>query len=390
MRVTAIVSEFNPFHNGHKYLVDRAKIGGADAVIAVMSGNWVQRGDTAVISKFSRTQQALECGIDLVAELPTYWAMSTAQKFSIGAVSIALNLGADTLMFGSECGDIQRLIETAYCIRSNEFSKLMRENLDKGLTPAASRESAVETLCKNGELLRNPNDTLAIEYISAEKQLNSKCRFIAVKRVGTKHDSNDSEGDFCSASKLRELILSNKIDECKKYMPEKAFQILYECYSNQKISDLRILEKTILTALRTAEPKDLKQLPDISEGIENRLYSSARISSTFDELMNYAATKRYTNARLRRLILSALLKENKENIPETAPYIRILGCNKTGADVLGAARNTSKIPIIMRSTALKSDPTFTFEVKATDIYALSLIAPDNCGAEFTNGIIVKR
>lgn len=390
MKVFGIVAEYNPFHNGHMYLIDQAKRHGADAVVAVMSGNWVQRGDTAVISKFARTRQALECGVDLVAELPTHWAMATAQKFAEGALEILENLGIDTLIFGSECGDTERLIKTAYCVRSNEFSRQMRENLDIGMTPAKARESAVETLCGNGELLRSPNDTLAVEYICAAKALNSKCRFLAVKRQGTSHDSSATSGEFCSASALREMILSNKLSDAKKYMPEKSFDILYSEFENGKISDIKALEKPILTALRTTQPNELKQLPDISEGIENRLFSAARMSSSLSQLFDYAATKRYTNARLRRLVLSAFLRAKAENIPNSVQYIRVLGCNAVGAEVLKSARETTKIPIIMRSTALKDNTVFEFETRATDIYSLSQAQPDPCGSEFTNGVIIKK
>ncbi len=390
MRVTGIIAEYNPFHNGHKYLIDQARKNGAEAVVAVMSGNFVQRGDTAIISKFLRTKQALECGVDLVLELPTYWAMATAQKFSEGAIEILENIGIDTLIFGSESGCIERIIKTSYCIRSTEFKAYMREQLDLGFAPAKAREIAVERLCGNGELLRSPNDTLAVEYISAAKSLNSKMKFVAVNRQGVSHDSNIANGEFSSASAIRELILSGKVERASKYMPEKAYQIIKTAADNGKISDLKILETTILSALRTTSKEDYKALPDISEGIENRLFSAARIGRNLTELLEYAATKRYTNARLRRLVLSAFLKENKNEIPEKVPYIRVLGCNAIGAEVLKVARVNSKIPVIMRSTALKGNPTFEFDVKATDIYSLSQINPDPCGEEFTNGVIVKK
>lgn len=390
MRVFGIVAEYNPFHNGHKYLVDKAREMGADAVIAVMSGNWVQRGDTSIISKFARTHQALECGVDLVAELPTFWAMATAQKFAKGSIEILEYLGIDTLIFGSECGDIERIIKTAYCVRSQEFSRFMREMLNIGMAPAKARESAVETICGNGELLRSPNDTLAVEYISAAKSLNSKMRFVAVKRQGTDHDSAKASGEFCSASALREMILAGNLSEAKKYMPEKSFDILYEQFQNGKVSDIKSLEKTILTALRTTSPEEYKQLPDISEGIENRLQTAVRLSSDLKHLTEYAATKRYTNARLRRLILSTFLKAKADDIPQSVPYIRILGCNAVGAEILKSARINSKLPVIMRSTALKGDKVFEFESRASDIYTLSQAVPDPCGSEFTNGVIVKK
>lgn len=390
MKTAAIIAEYNPFHNGHKYLADKARDLGYEGLAAVMSGNWVQRGNTAVISKFARTKQALECGVDLVAELPTYWAMSTAQKFAKGAVDIIANLNVDALVFGSECGDITRLMQAVYCIRSKDFEARLRSYLDSGMNLAKARETAVGELCGNGELLRSPNDTLAIEYINAAKDLNLNIKFHAVKRVGAEHDSDKALGEFCSASVLRSLILKSDLDTAAKYMPAPSFEILKEEALAGKVSDLTRLEKTILAVLRSGTKEDYKALPDISEGIENRLFGAARMSSDFDGLMEYTATKRYTNARLRRLILAAFLKERKNDIPDTVPYIRVLGCNKTGADILQNARNSSKLPIIMRSTSLKEDSCFKFEERATDIYSLSLFDPSPCGEEYTNGIIIKK
>ena len=390
MKTAAIIAEYNPFHNGHKFLAQKANELGYDGLVAVMSGNWVQRGDTAVISKFARTKQALECGIDLVAELPTYWAMATAQKFAKGAVDIIASLNVDALVFGSECGDITKLMQTVYAIRSKDFEVRLRSYLDSGLNLAKARETVVEELCGNGELLRSPNDTLAIEYINAAKDLNLNIKFHAIKRVGAEHDSDTATDIYCSASRLRNFIISGNIEKAEKYMPAESFEILKDEYKNGKISDLTRLEKTILAVLRSTTKDEYKALPDISEGIENRLFGAARMSSNFNGLMEYTATKRYTNARLRRLILSAFLKEIKDEIPSTVPYIRVLGCDKKGVDILQNARNSSKLPIIMRSTSLKDEPCFKFEERATDIYSLSQFEPSPCGEEYTNGIITKK
>ena len=390
MKVFGIVAEYNPFHNGHKYLIDKARENGADVIIAVMSGNWVQRGDSSIISKFARTRQALKCGVDLVVELPTFWAMSTAQKFAKGSVEILNALGIDTLIFGSECGDVERIISTANCVRSMEFSRLMRQLLNIGKTPAKARESAVETLTGNGELLRSPNDTLAVEYVNAAIKLNSKMNFIAVKRQGVEHDSDTATSEFCSASKLRELIIAHRITEVKSYMPEASFEILQNEFDSGKISDIKALEKTILTSLKTTTLDEFEQLPDISEGIENRLFSAARSSSTLTQFFEVTATKRYTNARLRRLVMSAFLKIKADDIPEFVPYIRVLGCTAAGAEALKTARSETEKPIIMRSTELKGNPVFDFEARASDIYTMTQRIPDPCGQEFTNGVITNK
>lgn len=387
MKTAAVIAEFNPFHNGHKYLLEKAKNEvGADAVIAVMSGNWVQRGDAAIISKFSRAKQALLSGFDLVVELPTCFAMSSAQHFAEGSIDIIEVLKADVLVFGSECGDLSRIMRTVYCTRSPEFKARLRELLDGGMTVAKARETAAEELCGNGELLRSPNDTLAVEYVNAAKSRNSKMSFTAVKRKGAAHDGK-AEGDICSASAIRDMILSGSIDGAEKYMPPESFEILKADHSDGKVADLKRLDKVILSVLRTSDTEELKNLPDVSEGIEHRIKNAANLSGSFDDIMKYTATKRYTNARLRRLILSAALREKADAMPGSVPYIRVLGCDRLGAEVLKNARETAGIPLVMRSTSLKDDPCFSFEARATDIYSLAMAVPDNCGTEFSKGII---
>ncbi len=387
MKTAAIIAEFNPFHNGHQHLVKKVKEKGYERCVAVMSGNWVQRGDTGIISKFARAKQALLCGFDLVVELPTFWAMATAQKFAKGAVDIIANLNVDAIAFGSECGDITRLMQTVYALRSEEFSIKLRELLDSGLPLAQARETAIECICKNGDLLRNPNDTLAIEYIMAAKDLALNLDFIPIKRIGVGHDSEITADGFCSASKLRSLILKGDLLSVARCMPKASFKILKEEYDNGRISDFSKFETTVLAVLRATNKDDYKALPDISEGIENRLYNAARMCSNYNELLDFTATKRYTNARLRRLIISAFLRMRAEDIPETVPYIRVLGHNDNGADILQKARGSSTLPIEMRSTSLKDSTCFKFEERSTDIYSLTFQKPVKCGEEFTNGVI---
>lgn len=388
MKTAAIIAEFNPFHNGHRYLIKKAHEAGYEKTVAVMSGNWVQRGDSAIISKFARARQALMNGVDLVVELPTYWAMATAQKFAKGSVEIISNLNVNAIIFGSECGDINRIMQTVYALRSADFTRILRELLDSGTPLAAARSEAIDRICGNGELLRNPNDTLAIEYISAAKELDLKLEFAAIKRIGIEHDSKEVTDCYCSAGKLRDLLKKGDLLGTARFMPKSAFSVLKEEYDLGRISDISKFEKAMLATLRTMPKECYKALPDISEGIENRLYNAARMGSNFTELMNYTATKRYTNARLRRLILSAFLRMQAEDIPKKVPYIRVLGCNSSGNEILQNARGLSTIPIEMRSTSLKDSSCFKFEERSTDIYSLTFNSPAQCGEEFTNGVII--
>jgi predicted nucleotidyltransferase len=238
--------------------------------------------------------------------------------------------------------------------------------------------------------LRNPNDTLALEYICAAKELDLDLEFVAVKRVGVGHDSDFSFDSFCSASKIRSTLKTNDLLGVARFMPKPAFNILKEEYENGRISDLTKFRKTILMVLRATPKEDYKALPDISEGIENRLYNAARMCSDYDELLDFTATKRYTNARLRRLVLSAFLRMKQQDIPNTVPYIRVLAINENGNEILKKARGSSTLPIVMRGTSLKDDICFKFEERSTDIYSLTFSSPAPCGEEFTNGIITEK
>ena len=386
MSVYAIIAEYNPFHNGHKYLTDCAKSSEANVVIAVMSGNWVQRGDVAVVSKFTRCEQALSSGIDIVLELPTYYAMATAQKFALGAAEIIKNTGADTLVFGSECGDSNALIKAADCLSSNDCQLLIKEYLKNGLTIAAAREKALEELCKLGSLLSNPNDTLAIEYILAFKELKYDINFKAVKRIATDHDSTEYTHNYCSAKFIRE---NGKTDSslAEKFMPKKAAELFAQAINSGKTADITRLDRSIITKLRSMTIDDFKNLPDISEGLENRIMNAVKTASSLQELIELLKTKRYTTARLRRIVLSAFLGENKAEIPPTPTYLRVLGYNDNGKEYLKQIRKASALPVIMRATELKGDPCFEFEVRATDLYCLAQENPDPCGTEFSKGII---
>lgn len=386
MSAYAIIAEYNPFHNGHKYLAECAKQDGAGTIIAVMSGNWVQRGDAAILPKFLRTEQALSSGIDIVLELPTYYAMATAQKFALGAAEIIKNTGADTLIFGSECGDTDLLIRAAETLRSDECKTLIKEYLKEGFTLASVREKVLDELCSLGYLLKNPNDTLAIEYILAFKELGYNISFKAIKRIATQHDSNEFSDDFCSARFLRENI-KNDTALIRKFMPEKAATIFIYAATDGKTADISRLDRAIITKLRSMSIDDFKNLPDISEGLENRIANAVKSSASLDELIEAIKTKRYTTARLRRIVLSAFLGESIKEMPSKPTYLRVLGYSQNGSGYLKKIREVSALPVIMRATEIKDDPVFQFEARATDLYSLAQENPDPCGTEFSNGII---
>ena len=384
LETAVIIAEYNPFHNGHKYLADKARELGFTHIAAVMSGSFTQRGEAALLSKFDRARAALLSGVDLVAELPVTCAVSSAERFARGGVYIADSLGADALLFGSECGDLKQLLLTVDLLNDEKTDRLIKENLTKGMTYAAARHSALKDAA-GGDVPSDPNDNLGIEYISAIKKLHSNLTPIAVKREGAGHDSPVSLGNSCSASYIRESVLKGNIQKIKPFMPELSFEILEKSAAEGKIADFKRLHTALLYKLRTMEVEDFARLPDISEGLENRLFSAARTAADYNDFLFSVKSKRYTLSRIRRIAVNALLGITKSDYQITPDYIRILGLNDRGAEILKSP--AVKLPVVTKPTLLKNNPLFKIEARAADIFGLAFKNPQKCGTDFTNGII---
>lgn len=381
-----IIAEFNPLHLGHKYLIDEAKKCGQ--VVCAVSSNFVQRGDTAIFEKRIRTQMALNCGADLVLEMPACYSMSTAQSFALCGVSALQAAGCDTLMFGSEAGDISALLKTAEILLSDMFSQILSSKLKSGITFAKARQEAAEECGAPKDILSGANNNLAIEYIIAAKSLGSEMTFKTVKRQGVEHDSGAINNGFASASLIREKLYSGDFDFAKKYMPKEAFGLISEA----EISDITRLETAILASLRTKTLDDFKNLPDISEGVENKLFSSVRVATSLNEVYNNVKSKRYTLARIRRMVLSAFLGIDNGFFMQKPEYVRVLGFNKIGEEIIRQRRKISEIPLILKATEIKdlspkAQKVFELESKATDLYLLSLKKPAVCGLEYKANLI---
>lgn len=385
MSGVGIIAEFNPLHKGHEYLISEAKKQGT--VVCVISGNFVQRGDTAIAEKRVRASAALKAGADVVLELPVLWSMSTAQNFCLGGVSALKFAGCDKIMFGSECADIEELKKAANIITSTKFAELVAEKMKTGITFAAARQSAAEELGVKAGLLEGANNNLGLEYIVAAKNLNYNVEFETVKRIGAAHDSF-AEAEFVSASLLREKIKQNDYDFCKKYMSEDIVSL----FSPENISDIKNIETAILAILRTKSQNDLKNLPDLSEGVENKLFCGIGLATNLNELYNTVKVKRYTLARIRRLVLSAFLNFDNSYFLKPLPYIRVLGFSKQGEKYIKNNFKDCPVPIINRTADVekldaKSKKVFETEAKATDLYLLSLSKPQKSGLEYTSKII---
>lgn len=385
---TGIIAEFNPLHKGHEYLIKKAKEQGPVAV--VLSGNFVQRGDTAIAEKSIRTQAALNCGADLVLELPVLWSMSTAQNFALGGVSALNAVGCDRILFGSESGDIDRLNKTVDILESSLFSEYLETELKKGITFAAARQNAVEKCGGETDLLSGANNNLGIEYIYAARKQNYNIKFDTVSRIGANHDSLE-EAEFVSASLLRQKILSGDTDFCRKYMPENVVDL----FKKEHFSDIRRLNRGILAVLRTKSREELSILPDISEGVENKLFSSIRLATDVEELYNEIKVKRYTLARIRRMVLSAFLGFDNSLFMKPLPYVRILGFSKKGKKLLKSITENSYVPVVTKVSDINKlngncKKVFETECVATDLYGLSLEKPTECGFEFKRKIIITE
>ena len=381
-----IIAEFNPLHLGHKYLISEAKKRGQ--VVTVISSNFVQRGDTAIFEKRTRTKMALSCGADLVLEMPVCYSMSTAQSFALFGVFALKTAGCDTLMFGSETGEIKPLLKTAEVLLCDEFSEKLTQKLKSGVTFAAARQSAAEECGAPEGVLNGANNNLAIEYIIAAKNIGADFEFLTVKRQGSSHDSTTADGGFASASLIREKLYEGDVSFAKKYMPKEAFNLI----NQDEISKIGNIETAILSVLRTKTVEDLKKLPDISEGVENKLFSAIRVATTLSEVYNNVKSKRYTLARIRRMVLSAFLGLDNSFFMQKPEYVRVLGFNKAGEEIIRENRNNSDIPIILKATEIKelsekAQKMFEDENRATDLYLLSLKKPQECGLEYKANLI---
>ena len=388
MSTAGIVAEYNPFHNGHAYHIARTRENGASAVVCVMSSWFVQRGETALMHPNARARMALMNGADLVVSLPVPWACAAAQTFARGAMGCV-----DTLSFGSVCADIGLLRAASRAVDDYTVRESLRANLLSGVSFASARQRAVEELDPRvASVLSSPNDTLAVEYIRAIDKLKSDLTPFAVKREGAGHDSGEAVNSFASASLIRTRVRAG--ENFADLMPENAAAILKaEIEAGRAPADIRALEKAILACLRVSTPERIAAVPDISEGLENRIYSASRSASSLEELYSLTKTKRYSHARIRRAVAALLLGIEASDCEGIPPYIRVLGFNSIGREKLRAMRSSAKLPIVMRAADIKklgerAKRISSIEERAADLFSLALPSIMPCGAEYTDEIAV--
>lgn len=376
MKIGAIISEYNPFHNGHKYHIEQTRAAGVTHIAAVMSGNFTQRGDAAIYEKHVRAKTALENGIDLVIELPARYSLKSAEGFARGAVELISALGCvEVLSFGSESGDIDALKEASRAIEftphTEEFDKLIKRGKSY---PAALQEAMLEYYTKDvAELIASPNNTLAIEYLSALDDIDGSIKPMTITRLGADHDSDD-EDVFISASALRKKILGG--NDVSKFAP----------VTDAPAADISQLERAILAKLRTLRTEDFERCYDSIGGLAERLNKAVRGARSLSELYFLTKAKRYTLSSIRRAVMCAFLGIDKKFAAEKPAYLHILGMNGRGKEILSAAKCAIPVDTSLKALSKTSREAFlqaNFEARCTDIYSLTFAKPFPCGLDFT-------
>ena len=383
METAGIVAEYNPFHRGHAWHIaeTRRRLGGDAPVVCVMSGHWVQRGECALADKWLRAALALDRGADLVVELPTPWAMASAESFARGAVSLLAATGVvDVLSFGSETGELAPLEEAAAALDAPDYPERLRAALGRGLSFPAARQEAAGAAC-----LSAPNNNLGVEYLRSLRALGSTIRPLTVPRQGAGHDG-PAAGGYASASELRRLLRAGRGEEAAPYLTAP--------WSGE-LADMQHIERAVLSRLRTMGEGDWAALPDGggAEGLPSRLAKAAREAVSLEDFYTRAKTRRYTHARLRRLALAAFLGLRAAERPAAPPYVRVLGLGSRGRVLLRRMKDTCPLPVIVKPAQAReldgpARTLFESEARYTDLYGLCFPAPRPCGAEWIHSPVV--
>ncbi len=396
MNIAGITAEYNPFHTGHAYQISalKAQLGPDTSVVAVMSGSWVQQGRPAVTDKWTRARMALNGGADLILELPTVWAAASAESFARGAVELLCRCGViDTLCFGSETGELAPLLAAAECLDSPDYPEQLRKALEGGASFAAARQAAVEALIgPSGAALASPNNNLGVEYLRALRSLHSNIKPVTIRREGAAHNSLDRTGEgFRSATQLRQHLARGEWEAVRPYVPAGNLDIL----QSAPLADPRLGERAVLACLRKMTAEDWAKLPDAGagEGLPQRLERAGRQCQSLDDFFTLAKTRRYAMARLRRMALWAFLGLTAADVPAEPPYLRVLGFNARGREVLKQMKTTAQLPILTKPAHAREldgpgRRLFELEARCTDLYGLFLPQLPPPGQEWTRGPVM--
>lgn len=395
--VLGVVTEYNPFHYGHLYHLEHSKkITAAEFSVCIMSGQFMQRGEPALINKWWRTKMALHHGIDLVIELPVLYSLRSAEFFASGAISILNNMNiVDHLVFGSELGKIEPLENAANILLDEPmlYKQSLKDFLTQGLSFAQARQKALEACIKEfeakdinqiKEALQQPNNILGIEYLKALKKQKSSIHPIPIKRIGSHFHDTALTNSIASATAIRKKLLEKQspLTEIINFVPKATYDLLTQ-YQNDgfQFSNIERYLDLILYQLQTLSVSDLTKFFDVSEGLEYRIMHAAQHADTIDSLTSMIKTKRYTLTRIQRILLHLLLNIKKTDLEELEDcggpqYIRVLGFNDKGRKLLQQMKKKSYLPIVtnvgqfMNQCTPMQQKMLQYDIRATNIYNL--------------------
>jgi predicted nucleotidyltransferase len=383
MKAVGVIVEYNPFHNGHAYHLQAAQeISEADLTVAVMSGNFLQRGEPALVSKWYRAKMALLGGVDIVLELPYQFATQKAETFANGAVSILDAIGCQSLCFGSESGDISTIIQTVNYLEKHKerLDESIKINIKTGVSFPKALSLSFQTLSSTENLLslEKPNNILGFHYVKALKQQNSSIVPLTVKRKNADyHDEHFATETIASATSIRKALFASneRNSSVEQYVPDSTNTLLNE-YLNEygKFHGWENYWEFLRFRLLHSNPAELREIYEVEEGIENRLIAAALDSSNFKEFMEKVKTKRYTWTRLQRICVHILTNTKKAEMSgtlEKAAYLRLLGMTKRGKEYLNKNKSQFKLPLISKLSAYKEND-ISLDIKASRVYSLGI------------------
>ena len=406
--VLGIIAEYNPFHNGHLYQIEEAKRQtGAEYVIAIISGNFTQRGNTSLVNKWAKAKMALANGVDIVIELPTVYSLSSAENFAEGAIKIFDSLKiVDTLCFGIETSDFAAINNIANILYNEpkEYVAILNHELKKGISYPKARENALmmylNDIKRYANILSGSNNILAIEYLKALKRLRSDITPFAIQRKKVYYNDDRIVDEFASSTAIRKLIATEQFNELRKVVPRNSYMVLKEeIEKGNFVIDIVKFEKEILYNLRKMSVKEIAELPDVSEGLENAIKNAADSCNNIFDLVNILKSKRYTQTRIQRILTYALLgitKKDMINAKKVIPYTRVLGFNSRGREMLSDICHIN--PRINMVTSVKKymdqpinknlREMLEKDIFATNVYTLAYEEDSWSNLDYTNKMII--
>ena len=411
-RVLGIIAEYNPFHNGHMYHLQKAKEqSGAQYCICVMSGNFVQRGNTSIVNKWKKAEMALLNGVDLVIELPTIYSVASAEGFSLGAIKLLNNLKiVDAISFGTETSDFAALNNISSIVNEEpmKYKSILNSELKKGLSFPKARENALMLYLNDNKrydnILNTPNNILAIEYLKALKKIKSTIQPIPVKREKVYYNDNVIVDEFASATAIRKLLKNEEFSEIRKVVPKSTYQILKkETELGNVVLDLSRYEKEIIYNLRRMTVSEIAELPDVNEGLEHSLKNAANYSNDITNLINIVKTKRYTVTRIQRILICALLGITKRDVgmaKKTEPYIRVLGFNEKGKELISRINKQNPKATVITSVKKFQDKNnnnknskkykrlLDIDIFSTNVYTMACKSESLANLDYTKNMVI--